>query len=163
MTVPTVETLLALATAYAQAAVRADRERASTRSAATPAEQAATDSAVRTADSAVDTARIALRAALHNALELPLYAVPDTKLPVCTWREGQVLIRGLTATGDRAVRVRYTPEQALTTGARLIACAAVTDERLGGALSGILGTFPTAEASVPTATAPDTPDGGRRA
>lgn len=115
------------------------------------------------ADAIVDAARAALHADLRHALELPVYAVPDTKLPVCTWHEGQVLIRGLTANGGRAVRVRYTPEQALTTGTRLIACAAVTDERLGGTLSGILGTVPTAEASAPTATGPDTPDTGRRA
>ncbi|MFC7527540.1 hypothetical protein [Actinoplanes sp. GCM10030250] len=160
---PTVETLLTLATTYAQAAVRADRDRASARSAATPAEQAATESAVRTADSAVDAARIALRAAVHNALELPVYAVPDTSLPVCTWHNGQVLIRALTNSGERAVRVRYTAEQALAIGTRLIACAAITDQRLGGTLSGILGTFPAAEASAPTATGPDTPDAGRRA
>jgi hypothetical protein len=158
-----VNRLLVLAAAYADAAVWADRERAAARSATTQAAKADARAAVEKTDAAVEAALAALHADLHHALELPVYAVPDTKLPVCTWHKGQVLIRALTATGDRAVRVRYTPEQALATGAGLIACAAVTDERLGGTLSGILGTFPAAEASAPTATGPDTPDAGRRA
>ena len=159
----TVERLLDLAAAYANAAAWADRERVAARSATEEPEKAKANAKVERADAIVDANRAALRADLQHALEMPVYAVPDTKLPVCTWQKGEVLIRGLTATGDRGVRVRYTPEQALTTGVRLIACAAVTDERLGGKLSGILGTFLAAEASAPTATGPDTPDAGRRA
>ena len=159
----TVERLFALATAYAEAAVRADRARTAARSANTHTETAAAETTVSVADSAVEAARFALRTDLRQALELPVYAVPDTNLPVCTWQNGQVLIRALADSGERALRVRYTPQQALVTGVRLIACAAVTDERLGGTLSDILGTFSTAEASAPTATGPDTPDTGRRA
>ncbi|MEV6299876.1 hypothetical protein AB0M02_10780 [Actinoplanes sp. NPDC051861] len=155
-----VERLFTLATAYAEAA---DRDRAAVRSASTPAEKAAAETAVRISDSAVEAARFALRTDLRQALELPVYAMPDKKLLVCTWQTGQVLIRALADNAERAVRVRYTPEQALATGARLIACAAITDERLGGTLSGVLGPFTTAEASTPTATGPDTPDTGRRA
>ncbi|GIF16868.1 hypothetical protein [Actinoplanes teichomyceticus] len=158
-----VERLFALATAYAEAAVWADRERAFARSATTRAAQAAAPSNVEKADSAVEAARAALRADLHHALGLPVYAVPETKLPVCTWRQGQVLIRALAKTDERPVRVRYTPEQALATGAALIACAAVTDVRVGGTLSHLLGTFPSAEASGPATAGPDTPDAGRRA
>jgi hypothetical protein len=161
--VTTVERLFALAAAYAEAAVRADRDRAAARSASTPTRKAAAESAVSTADSAVEAARFALRTDLRQALGLPVYAVPDTKLPVCTWQNGQVLIRALADNGERTVRVRYTPEQALAVGTALIACAAITDRHLGGTLSGILGTFPTAEANAPTATGPDTPDTGRRA
>ncbi|MDI6101186.1 hypothetical protein QLQ12_21460 [Actinoplanes sp. NEAU-A12] len=157
----TVDRLLDLATAYAHAAVRADRNRAAARSAASPTEKAATTSTLEAADAAVDNARAALRADLHQALELPVRALPDTELPVCTWHTGEVLIRALTSNGERVVRVRYTPAQALATGTALIACAAITDQRLGGTLSSILGDFPPTAPTTETGGA-DTPEAGSR-
>lgn len=138
----TVEHLLALCAAYAEAAVRCDRERHTARSAAGLTEQSAALTAVRHAEDAVERTRTALRVELRQVLELPVHAVPYAELPVATRREGQVQIRALTAGGERAVRVRYTPAQALTAGAALIACATLADQRLGGTLSTILGAFP---------------------
>ncbi|WFE27634.1 hypothetical protein O7623_00015 [Solwaraspora sp. WMMD791] len=83
-----------------------------------------------------------LRTALREALHGTVTAVPDAELPVATWQQRLVEIRAITLDNTRAVRVRYTPTQALTTGADLIACAAVTDEHSGGILAGILPAFP---------------------
>ena len=138
----TVERLIDLAHAYADAAVRCDRERRTARSAAGLTEQAAALTAVRHAEDAVERTRAALRADLRHALDLPVHAVPDAELPVCTWRQGQVEVRAVTGIEGRAVRVRYTPAQALAAGAALIACATITDQRQGGTLSTILGAFP---------------------
>jgi hypothetical protein len=160
--VTTVDRIIDLATAYAHAAVRADRDRAAARSAVSPKEKAAATAAVEVADSAVDNVRAALRADLHQALEMPVRALPDSELPVCTWHTGEVLIRALTGNGERVVRVRYTPAQALAAGTALIACAAVTDQRLGGTLSSILGDFPPATARTEAGRA-ETPEAGSRA
>lgn len=157
----TVEHLLTLATAYAEAAVRADRERHAARAVDGLADQAAALTAVRHADDAVERTRTALRADLRHCLELPVRATPDAELPVCTWRQGQVEVRAITDVDGRAVRVRYTPAQALAAGSALIACAAITDQRVGGTLSTILGTFP--PATTEAATGAVTPEAGRRA
>jgi hypothetical protein len=79
--VTTVDRIIDLATAYAHAAVRADRDRAAARSAVSPKEKAAATAAVEVADSAVDNVRAALRADLHQALEMPVRALPDSELP----------------------------------------------------------------------------------
>ena len=156
----TLDHVLALATAYAEAAVRCDRERHTAREAAGLTEQTAALTAVRHAEDNVERTRTALRVELRQALELPVHALPDAELPVCTWRQGQVEARALTGTGGRAVRVRYTPAQALAAGAALIACAAITDQRQGGTLSTILGAFPPDTA---TTGGPDTPWFGSQA
>lgn len=83
-----------------------------------------------------------LRAALREALRGTMTAVPDAELPVATWQRGRVEVRATTLDGTRAVRVRYTPAQALAAGAALIACAAITDEQTGGTLTSILPAFP---------------------
>ncbi len=159
----TIERLFALATAYADAAVWADRERAFARSVTKKAEQDTAITAVEKADSAVEAARAALRADLRHALELPVYAVPDPQLPGCTWKRGHVVVHARTDNSGRAVRIRYTPDEALATGAALIAFAALTDERFGGTFANILGTIAASETSPLTPTGPDTPHSGRRA
>ena len=68
--------------------------------------------------------------------------IPDAELPVATWRNNHVEVRAHTGAEGRAVRVRYTPAQALAVGTALIACAVLADQRLGGTLSTILGAFP---------------------
>ena len=150
----TVERLLDLATLYAEAAVRADRARNTARSADGLTEQAAALTAVRHADDTLDRSRAALRTGLRQVLERPVRAVPDAELPVATWHDNQVEVRAITVTQDRAVRVRYTPAQALAAGAALIACAALADQRLGGTLSTILGPFPPGADGAP---GPDSP------
>ncbi len=159
----TVEHLLTLATAYAEAAVRTDRERRAAIAADGLTDKAAALTAVRHAEATVERTRDALRAELRHVLVLPVRAVPDDELPVCTWRQGQVEVRAVTGNERRAVRVRYTPAQAVAAGAALIACAAITDQRLGGTLSTILGSFPTPEPGTGAATGGDTPERGRRA
>ncbi|GIF04661.1 hypothetical protein [Actinoplanes siamensis] len=69
-------------------------------------------------------------------------AVPDTRLPVCTWRRGVVDVRAITSDNSRPVRVRYTPAQAIAAGAALIACAAVSDSDSHAQLTPILPPFP---------------------
>jgi hypothetical protein len=83
-----------------------------------------------------------LRAALREALRGTVTAVPDDELPVATWQRGRVEVRATTTDGTRTVRVRYTPAQALSAGAALIACAAITDQRAGGTLADVLAAFP---------------------
>ncbi len=70
-------------------------------------------------------------------------AVPDERLPVCTWQKGTVEVRAVLPDGSRSVRVRYTPAQAIAAGTALIACGALADEQTGGTLTPILPTFPT--------------------
>ncbi|WP_435827499.1 hypothetical protein [Actinoplanes philippinensis] len=69
-------------------------------------------------------------------------AVPDTRLPVCTWQRGVVEVRAITSDNSRSVRVRYTPAQAVAAGAALIACAAVADSDSAAQLTPILPPFP---------------------
>lgn len=86
--------------------------------------------------------RDALRERLQAATARTVHALPNEKLPVATGQRGRVEVRAVTADGARAVRVRYSAAQALETGAALIACAAVTDERIGGTLAGLIATLP---------------------
>lgn len=151
----TVERLLALATAYARAAVHADRQRRAALTVEGLTEQAVALTHAQQADDAVDRTRATLRADLRHALERPVRATPDADLPVCTWHNGKVEVRAITDDGSRAVRVRYSTAQAVAAGAALIACAAITDQHLGGTLSTILGAFPSNPATVP---ATDTPE-----
>ncbi|GAA4466630.1 hypothetical protein [Phytohabitans houttuyneae] len=95
-----------------------------------------------------------LRAALRETLHGTVRAVPDQALPVATWQRGRVEVRAVTTDGARTVRVRYTPGQALETGAALIACAAATDERIGGTLTRTLAALPSHLDTEPTPTAP---------
>jgi hypothetical protein len=69
-------------------------------------------------------------------------AVPDTRLPVCTWQRGTVEVRAITSDNSRSVRVRYTPAQAVAAGTALIACAAVADSDSATQLTTILPPFP---------------------
>ncbi|MGC9667430.1 hypothetical protein ACNTMW_12845 [Planosporangium sp. 12N6] len=155
----TVERLLTLATAYAEAAARAGRSQGLTLSTDTDADETATRAETQRADAEVARRRAELRTALAKALRPTVHAVPDTELPVCTHIRGVIEVRGTFDRGERGVRVRYTPAQALAAGAALIACAAITDDREGGTLTGILAAFP----ANPPAAGTDTPTVGRRA
>lgn len=94
-----------------------------------------------------------------------LHAVPDPRLPVCTWRQDIVELHAVLPDGSRAVRVRYTPAQAIAAGAALIACGAVADRRTGGTLGPILPPWPTDTTPAntdhnPAATTPNDPASG---
>lgn len=91
-----------------------------------------------------------LMSALDDLTGTTVRAVPDPRLPVCTWREGVVEVRAVAAEGSRPVRVRYTPAQAIAAGAALIACGAVADTTTGGTLGPILPPFPTSPDHLPT-------------
>jgi len=118
-------------------------------------------------DNAARTHREALHERLREATAHTVHALPDDELPVATWQRGRVEVRAVTTDATRAVRVRYTPAQALAAGAALIACAAITDTRAGGTLADILAAFPPnpTPAAEPTAegTAEDSGDAGRPA
>jgi hypothetical protein len=85
-------------------------------------------------------------------------AVPDERLPVCTWQQGVVEIRGVLPDASRSVRVRYTPAQAIAAGTALIACAALADNTTGGSLTPILPAFPAAALGDSAAASPTTKD-----
>jgi hypothetical protein len=90
------------------------------------------------------TARHAeIMSALDDLTGTTLQAVPDPRLPVCTWRADVVEIRAVIPDGSRDVRVRYTPAQSIAAGAALIACGVAADIRTGGTLGPILPPFPT--------------------
>lgn len=133
--------LFELATEFAQATSNAERFRACATTSTGHDNTANTRKASRW--EAVAARRVEhLRTALREALHTTVTAVPDAELPVATWQQRLVEIRAVTLDNTRAVRVQYTPTQALTTGAALIACAAATDEHSGGILAGILPAFP---------------------
>ncbi len=140
----TVEHFLSRMAAFAHAAVRLDRERNTTNQASSHTDRTAALAAVRTAETTMVQQQAALRADLRHAFELPVHAVPDDELPVVARDHDRIHVRAVTGTGDnaRSVRVHYNPAQALNAGTALIAYAAVTDQRLGGTLSGILAPFP---------------------
>jgi hypothetical protein len=100
-----------------------------------------------------DPTVIACHATLMSALDdltgATVRAVPDPRLPVCTWRKGVVEVRAVAADLRRAVRVHYTPAQAIAAGAALIACAAAADAATGGTLGPIMPPFPTSPEDVP--------------
>jgi len=99
------------------------------------------------------TARHAeIMSALDDLTRTTLHAVPDPRLPVCTWQKGVVEVRAVLPDGSRAVRVRYTPAQAIAVGAALIACGAVADTTTGGTLGPILPAFPVGPQHAPTDT-----------
>ena len=95
---------------------------------------------------ASDATATVRHAQLHTALDAltrtTVHAVPDDRLPVCTWQKGTVEARAVLPDHSRSVRVRYTPAQAIAAGTALIACAAVADEQTGGTLTPILPAFP---------------------
>ncbi|GIF74120.1 hypothetical protein [Asanoa siamensis] len=86
--------------------------------------------------------REGLRAALRDALPATVQPMPDDELPVCTHVRGQVEVRATFDHGRRGILVCYTPAQALAGGAALIACAAITDDKAGGAIAAILLALP---------------------
>jgi hypothetical protein len=93
------------------------------------------------------TARHAeIMSALDDLTGTTLHTVPDPHLPVCTWRADIVEIRAVLPDRSRAVRVGYTPAQAISAGAALIACGVAADIRTGGTLGPILPPFPTGPA-----------------
>jgi hypothetical protein len=95
-----------------------------------------------------------LRAALRETLRGTARAVPDDELPVATTQRGRIEVRATTTDGTRTVRVRYTPAQALETGAALIACAALMDDRIGGTLTRTLAALPSHLDTEPATTEP---------
>ncbi len=86
-----------------------------------------------------DEHREALRNTLHEALHGTVHARPDVRLPVCTHQRGTVEVRAITDDGDRSVRIRYTPAQAIAAGTALIACAAISDSPADIDLADLLG------------------------
>lgn len=131
--------LLARIEAYAQALVTAARRH----------DPAHTLADLAGSEPAVIARHAELMSALDDLTRTTLRAIPDPRLPVCTWRKGVVEVRAVAADGSRAVRVRYTPVQAIAAGAALIACAAVADTTTGGTLGPILPPFPTSSDHVP--------------
>jgi len=83
-----------------------------------------------------------------------VYAVPDERLPVCTWQKGTVEVRAVLPDHSRSVRVRYTPTQAIAAGTALVACGALADSSTGGTLTPILPAFPVTDLDATTAGAP---------
>lgn len=152
------ERLLALAVAFANATGSAERADAFADRATTDDERA--EHTVKAQRFQVDAARRQeeLRSALRTVTASTVRAVPDGRLPVSTWQRGRVEVRAITTDGARAVRVRYTPAEAVAAGTALIACAAITDTAEGGTLSRILGT-----GTPEPATGQDTPENGTRA
>src|SRR5262245_25471966 len=145
----TAERLYRLASDFAEAVGNVERWQTRADSAADSApdpvtglDRAAHTSMAETWLALVARRREELRAALRETLHGTVRAVPDDELPVATWQRGRVEVRATTTDGTRAVRVRYTPAQALAAGAALIACAAITDQKAGGTLAGVLAAFP---------------------
>ncbi|ROO63010.1 hypothetical protein EDC02_5020 [Micromonospora sp. Llam0] len=108
-------------------------------------------------DPTVTVRHAELMSALHDLTRTTVTAVPNPRLPVCTWRKGVVEVRAIAADGSRAVRVRYTPAQAIAAGTALIACGAVADTTTGGTLGPILPPFPTSPDRVPAQDASGAP------
>jgi hypothetical protein len=106
------------------------------------ASQAELDAAARHAE---------LMSALDDLTRTTLQAVPDRRLPVCTWRKGVVEVRAVLPDGSRALRLRYTPAEAIAVGTALVACGAVADTTTGGTLGPILPPFPTGPDHLATA------------
>jgi hypothetical protein len=141
------ERLYRLAVDFAEAFSKADRSCARADS-ATDEDRSVLTSIAETGRVIVARRREDLRAGLREALHGTVRAVSDDELPVSIWHQGRVEVRAITSDGARAVRVRYTPAQALAAGAALIACAAITDQRAGGTLADILAAFPPNPVSV---------------
>ncbi len=80
--------------------------------------------------------------ALNDLTSTTMHAVPEPRLPACTRRADVVEIRAILPDGSRAVRVRYTPAQAIAAGVALIACGVAADIRTSGTLGPILPPFP---------------------
>jgi hypothetical protein len=93
-----------------------------------------------------ESAAVASHARLLTAVDTltrsTVRAVPDPRLPVCTWQRGIVEARAVLPDGGRSVQIRYAPAQAVAAGAALIACAALADADTGGSLTPILPAFP---------------------
>jgi hypothetical protein len=86
-----------------------------------------------------------LMTAYDELTRTPVRAVPDDRLPVCTWQKGTVEVRAVLPDRSRSVWVRYTPAQAIAAGTALVACGALADNQTGGTLTTILPAFPTAD------------------
>jgi hypothetical protein len=155
----TTERLLALATEFALATGAAERAYAYAARATTDDERDEHTAKAQQHQVTATQRQEELRRALRTVTESTVRAVPDGRLAVSMWQRGLVEVRAITTNGARAVRVRYTPAEAIAAGTALIACAAITDTADGGgALSRILGTGAPAPA-----TGQDTPGDGTRA
>lgn len=134
-------TLPALIDAYAEARTAAARCHDLAHTLTDPDRDTVESEAARWEQQA--TARHAIiMSALDDLTHTTLHAVPDERLPVCTWQRGVVEVRGILPDGSRAVRVRYTPAEAIAAGTALIACGVVADTT-GYTLGPILPPFPT--------------------
>ncbi|GIE93907.1 hypothetical protein [Paractinoplanes rishiriensis] len=111
-----------------------------------------------------DAAATVYHAQLHTSLDAltrtTVRAVPDERLPVCTWQRGTVEARAVLPDHSRSVRVRYTPAQAIAAGTALVACGALADEQTGGTLTTILPAFPTTDLNAEPTAAGATPENG---
>ncbi|MET7821264.1 hypothetical protein [Micromonospora zamorensis] len=134
--------LLTLVQEYAVASANAERHHAIADLATDERQNAAAVKAAEWEGVAVNRYGHIL-AVLDTRNRATLHAVPDERLPVCTWQKGTVEARGILTDPTRSVRLRYSPAQALAAGSALIACAALADHHTGGTLTPILPPFPT--------------------
>jgi hypothetical protein len=152
-----VKDLLTLVQEYADACANFERHR-------TLAECTVVDDAAAKAIE-YDSTSVACHARLMTAFDAltrtTVRAVPDQRLPVCTWQRGTVEARAVLPDGSRAVHVRYTPGQAIAAGAALIACAALADKDTGGSLTLILPAFPEPSPPAALTAAGDSTEGSR--
>jgi len=138
----TPELLFTLAAEFAQATGNSDRFRVLGSMATNDNDRVAHAGAAARWEALASSRREELRAALRETLRGTVRAVPDDELPVATTQRGRIEVRATIPDGTRTVRVRYTPAQALETGAALIACAALMDDRIGGTLTRTLAALP---------------------
>jgi len=138
----TPEDLFLLAAEFAQATSNANLFHALGSTATNDNDRAAHGATATRWTKLASSRREELHAALRETLRGTVPAVPDDELPVATTQRGKIEVRATTTDGTRTVRVHYTPAQALETGAALIACAAVMDDRIGGTLTRTLAALP---------------------
>ncbi|GAA3346585.1 hypothetical protein GCM10020358_58130 [Amorphoplanes nipponensis] len=135
------EHLLTLVQAYAAARGAAERHRALLECLVDD-EDGFLASKIAEYELAYTTYHTQLMTAYDELTRTTMRAVPDERLPVCTWQTGTVEVRAVLTDHSRSVRVRYTPAQAIAAGTALVACGALADEQTGGTLTPILPAFP---------------------
>ena len=135
------EHLLTLVQSYASARGAAERHRALLE--CLDDKDGVLASKIAESERASTTYHAQLMTAYDELNRTTVRAVPDDRLPVCTWQTGTVEVRAVLTDHSRSVRVRYTPAQAIAAGTALVACGALADEQTGGTLTTILPPFPT--------------------
>jgi hypothetical protein len=155
--------LFALATKYAEDSSRAARVRAMAALSDNDPRRAEDRTAATRIDQRAREHRDALRAGLHQAIHGTVRAVPTMRLPLCTHQRGTVEVCATSDDGLRSVRIRYTPDQALTVGTALIAWAVTSDSDAEIDHAGLLGAVPPDPSDNAPTLRPSVPRQGRRA